>query len=231
MIFSLRQLQENCRAQKRSLYVAFIDLTMAFDLVSRDGLFKVLERIGCPPKLLTIVGAFHVDMKATVHVDATTSGAFDIRSGVKQGCVLAPTLFGIFFGDTINHALSRSLVCILLQCRSSDKLFNLARLKFKTKIVKVLIRKLLFADDAAIVAHTEEDLQYLLDDFARACNDFGLTISLKRTQAMSLNTVHPPVLRINDYELEAVREFTHLGSTMTDAKVEFRTDEEGQGRK
>lgn len=49
MIFSLRQLQEKCREQRRPLYIAFIDLTKAFDLVSRSGLFTLLHRIGCPP--------------------------------------------------------------------------------------------------------------------------------------------------------------------------------------
>ena len=49
MIFSLRQLQEKCREQRQPLYLAFIDLTKAFDLVSRSGLFTLLQRIGCPP--------------------------------------------------------------------------------------------------------------------------------------------------------------------------------------
>ena len=44
MVFSLRQLQEKCREQQMPLYMAFIDLTNAFDLVSRDGLFKILPR-------------------------------------------------------------------------------------------------------------------------------------------------------------------------------------------
>ena len=51
MVFSLRQLQEKSREQNLRSYIAFIDLTKAFDLVSRDGLFKALEKIGCPPKL------------------------------------------------------------------------------------------------------------------------------------------------------------------------------------
>ena len=42
MVFSVRQLQEKCREQQQPLYMAFIDLTKAFDLVSREGLFKVL---------------------------------------------------------------------------------------------------------------------------------------------------------------------------------------------
>ena len=39
MVFSIRQLQEKCREQNMPLYVAFIDLTKAFDLVSRESLF------------------------------------------------------------------------------------------------------------------------------------------------------------------------------------------------
>ena len=49
----------------KALYVAFIDLTKAFDLVSRDGLFKILAKIGCPPTLLSIVKSFHDNMKGT----------------------------------------------------------------------------------------------------------------------------------------------------------------------
>ena len=94
MIFSLRQLQEKCREQNQPLYLAFIDLTKAFDLVSRDGLFKMLPIIGCPPKLLSLIRSFHEGMLSTVQFVGDISKAFGIKSGVKQGCVLAPTLFG-----------------------------------------------------------------------------------------------------------------------------------------
>ena len=54
MVFSSRQLQENFGGQEMPLYFVFIDLTKAFDFVSRDDLFKILIllKIGCPPKLL-----------------------------------------------------------------------------------------------------------------------------------------------------------------------------------
>ena len=55
MIFLLRQIQEKCREQNMGLYAAFVDLTMAFDTVSHDGLWKILARLGCPPKFLTIL--------------------------------------------------------------------------------------------------------------------------------------------------------------------------------
>ena len=45
MIFSVRQLQEKCRQQQYPLYLAFIDLTKAFDMINGTGLFKLFEKI------------------------------------------------------------------------------------------------------------------------------------------------------------------------------------------
>lgn len=131
MIFSLRQLQEKCREQQMPLYISFIDLTKAFDLVSRDGLFKILPKIGCPSKLLGLVTSFHVDMKGTVQFNGSSSEPFSINSGVKQGCVLAPTLFGIFFAMLLKHAFGASTEGIYLRTRSDGNLFNLSRFKAK----------------------------------------------------------------------------------------------------
>lgn len=44
------------------LYVAFIDLTKVFDLVSREGLLRILPKIGCLPKLQTLIESFHRHM-------------------------------------------------------------------------------------------------------------------------------------------------------------------------
>ena len=44
MVFFLRQLQEKCREQQMPLYIAFIALTKAFDLVNRDGLLRFSQR-------------------------------------------------------------------------------------------------------------------------------------------------------------------------------------------
>ena len=100
----LRQLQDKCREQRKSLHIAFIDMTKAFNLVSRDGLVTRFWHNGCPPTLLSIIQSFHEDMKGTIVYDGSTSEAFDISNGVKQGCVLAPTLFGIVFAVLLKHA-------------------------------------------------------------------------------------------------------------------------------
>lgn len=55
------------------LYIAFIDLTKGFDLVSRVGLFKILPKIGCPPKLQRLIESFHSNMQRTVQFNGNTS--------------------------------------------------------------------------------------------------------------------------------------------------------------
>ena len=114
MIFSLRHLQEKCREQGKPLYISFINLTKVFDLVSRDGLFKILAKIACPPTLLSIMKSFHDDMKGTVLYDGAPSDPFNILSGVKEGCVFATTLFAIFFATLLKHACGESTEGIYL---------------------------------------------------------------------------------------------------------------------
>ena len=66
MLVSLRQLQKKYREQQVPLHTAFIDLIKAFDLVCKRGLFKLLEKNGCPPKLLSMITAY-----ITVRADLT----------------------------------------------------------------------------------------------------------------------------------------------------------------
>ena len=134
MVFSFRQLQEKCREQQHPLFVAFIDLTKTFDLVSRDGFIKILPKIGCPPRLLNIIRSFHEGMKGTAVFDGSILDPFDIQSRVKQGCVLAPNIFGVFFAVMLKHAFGTATEGVYLWTRSDGKLFNLSRLRVKTKV-------------------------------------------------------------------------------------------------
>ena len=54
MVFTLRQLQEKCREQRKQQFITFVDLTKAFDTVRRKSLYKILEKIGCPPILFAV---------------------------------------------------------------------------------------------------------------------------------------------------------------------------------
>ena len=135
------------------LYIAFIDLTKAFDLVSRDSLFQTIPKIGCPPKLQSMTESFHTNMKGTVQSNGSSFRPFDMRGGIKQRCFLAPTLFGIFFALLLRHAFGIASEGICLRNKSDGRLFNLGRFRAKTKACEALIRYILFVDDAAVTTH------------------------------------------------------------------------------
>ena len=67
-----------CRDQQILLLITFIDLTKTFDLVSRDGLFKLLQKIGCAPTVLSLTKSFHTDMNGTVQFNGSTSVPFKV---------------------------------------------------------------------------------------------------------------------------------------------------------
>ncbi len=66
MVFVLRQLMEKSREQNKDLYVAFIDLSKAFDTINRELLWKNFSKLGVPPKFLSILRQLHDGMQARV---------------------------------------------------------------------------------------------------------------------------------------------------------------------
>ena len=69
---------------------------------------------GCPKNIINIVKSFNTNTKATVQYDGNVSDSFTNKSEVKQGCVLAPTLFGIFFSMLLKHGLFSSTIGLKL---------------------------------------------------------------------------------------------------------------------
>ena len=133
--------------------------------------------------------------------DGSCSDPFLIKSGVKQGCVLAPTLSGIFFSLLLSHAFKSSSDGVYLHTRSDGKLFSIARLRAKTKVTEILIREILYAGDAALASHTED----------------SLTASPKpaRISASQSASKRRMCIKIDDHTLEVVDEFVYLGSTIS----------------
>lgn len=231
MVFVLRQLQEKCREQNKGLYITFVDLTKAFDTVSRKGLWQIMERLGCPPKFLNMVMQLHEDQRGQVRNNSDLSEPFQILNGVKQGCVLAPTLFTIFFSMMLQQATEDlgNEDGIYIKYRTDGNLFNLRRLQAHTKTSEQPVRELLFADDAALVAHTETALQHATSCFAEAAQLFGLEVSLKKTEVLHqpapLEVYRPPHVKIGEAELKAVQQFTYLGCAISsDAKIDKEVD-------
>lgn len=215
MLFAARQIQEKCVEQKKELFVVFVDLTKAFDSVSREGLWKILGKAGCPPKITKIIRSFHDNMYGRVLNDGVVSDPFQIRNGTKQGCVMAPVLFSLVFSAMLEDAFHNCQKGVSINLRTDGGVFNLRRLKAQTKTKQMLLRDLLYADDCALVAHTLEDAQEMVSTFSRASTRYGLTISIRKTEVLHqpLPGAPPrePLITIGDEPLKSVPRFCYLG--------------------
>ena len=209
--------------------MVFVDLTKAFDTVNRDALWKVLKKLGIPDEMLNIIISFHQGMKGVVVSDGELSEPFDVSNGTKQGCVMAPVLFALFFSVMLQYAYSDVDRGVQFQFRSSGGLFNHQRFKARTLLRTRMICDMLFADDAALVATSFEEAQELVSRFSVASKAFGLTISIKKTEVVhqppptpkQIKGVKqkPPVhlfpnnpIKIDENNLKYVKSFTYLGS-------------------
>ena len=60
-------------------------------------IWKIIAKFGCPPRFIAMVRQFHDGMQARVQNDGEFSEPFEVTNGVKQVCVMAPTLFSMMF--------------------------------------------------------------------------------------------------------------------------------------
>ena len=220
MIFAARQLQEKCMEKRVALYTTFVDLTKAFDTVSREGLWQIMAKFGCPDTFISIVRQFHDGMMVSVQNNGDYSDEFAVTNGVKQGCVLAPTLFSMMFSAMLIDAYKDTSYGVNLRYRyDGGGLFNQARLKAKTKVESFSARDFLFADDCALNASSEADMQASMDLFSEACRNFGLTISTAKTEVLHQPAPGaeyiPPKITCFGELLPSTEAFIYLGSTLS----------------
>ena len=170
-------------------------------------------------------------MQASVQDDGKYSKPFPVTNGVKQGCVLAPFLFSMMFSAMLTDAFRSGDIGVDYKFRTDGKLFNLRRLQAKTKVQKDIARDFLFADDCALNTGTQSNMQKSMNRFAKACDDFGLTISIKKTEVMYQPAPNAPysepVITVNGEKLRVTEKFFYLGSTLSrsvsiDEEVSYR---------
>ena len=112
---------------------------------------------------------------------------------------------------------------IYIQSLQNTDLFTVAHFRAKTKTINI-VRELLFADDNALIAHSAEEIQGIVDAFANASSKFGLKINIKKTEVMfqpnSTMTMEEDII-VDETTLNPVKEFTYLGSIIaSDGHIE-----------
>ena len=76
-----------------SLYINFIDFEKAFDSISREVLWRLLQHYEMPAKVVIIMRALYEGFSTQVVHNGQRTQPLDMRTGVRQGCLISPLLF------------------------------------------------------------------------------------------------------------------------------------------
>lgn len=100
-------------------------------------------------------------MSCTVNVNQSLLNWFDVRSGVKQGCILSPMLFALYIDDLVEE---------------------LNQVEQGVRFGDCMLSALLYADDIVLTAPDEGNLQSLINVVEKWCNRWCMTLNLKKKQ-------------------------------------------------
>ena len=195
-IASLRIIIEQSLEWNSPLYINFIDYEKAFDSVDRQTLWKLLRHYGVPVKIVSLIQCIYQDMGCRVVHAGQTSEKFQVKTRVRQGCLLSPFLFLLVI-DWIMRETTRG--------KNNGIQWTLFE----------QLDDLDFADDLALLAHNQNQMQ----DKTRRLETFsaktGLKINLRKTELIKINTTANTPITVGGKPIKEVESFVYLGSTIT----------------
>lgn len=188
----LRMIGERMVEVNKELFLCFIDWEKAFDRVDWDILMKILRNIGLDWKDRRMIREIYKGQRVVVRLGDEETEEIKIGRGVRQGCCMSPTLFNLYAEVIMNEALddTRGIV-----------------------IGGEQIKSIKYADDQAVMAQTEEELQIMLERISRAGQDHGMRINIGKTKVMKIGKEEGQInVALEGIQLEQVKSFKYLGA-------------------
>ena len=150
-------------------------------------------------RFLDVLISMYLNDKSVVKIDNNLTEAFICFAGVKQGCMMSPTLFNFCLSDLPKFSNKTSSTDIMLGDRS--------------------INCLLYADDLVIFSSPAKKLQMILNKLESFCENADLSVNLDKTKTMILNncgkSLNNYLFRYGAGELETVKSYKYLGLIMS----------------
>ncbi|VDP30433.1 unnamed protein product [Schistosoma curassoni] len=196
-IATLRIIVEQSVEWNSTLYIDFIDYEKAFDSVDRRTLWKLLRHYGVPEKIVNIIRNSYDGMQCKVVHGGQLADAFQVRTGVRQSCLLSPFLFLLVVGWIMKTSTSEGKHGI--QWTAQNQLDGLD-----------------FADDLALLSHTHEQMQIRTASVAAVSASVGLNIHKGKTMVLKYNTENSNPITLDGETLGDVEFLTYLGSIINE---------------
>lgn len=189
-------------------YVAFIDLSKAFDRVSHGALMHRLSSTGVRGKALRFCEALYASPKLRIRVGGVLSEVIELETGVRQGAPSSPILFDVFI-DSILEEMPGVFVPALPVPFTDRRMPGL-----------------LFADDAALTQGTAARLNLALTKLGAWADKWEMMVGHKKCGVMVLGSpeahaaAKARVWMLQGKPIPVVDEYKYLG-VVIDPELSF----------
>ena len=98
-VYNLTSLIDTRKKCGKSTFCAFIDFKKAYDSINRNKLWNRLSDIELSGKLFNSIKSLYSSIFSCVRVNKLHTDWFDVKCGLRQGCILSPILFNLYIND------------------------------------------------------------------------------------------------------------------------------------
>ena len=148
-----------------TVFTAALDISKAYDTVNHYKLYSSLLRFGCPMWVVNILVDWYSKLAVVVRWNGSMSQSFAVRSGVRQGSSLSPSLFNIFVNKFIVDSRAAGLgICIN----------------------KSWLGCIMYADDIILLSASIVGLQALLDKCGDVSSQLGLSFNCSKSWCLAV---------------------------------------------
>ena len=177
----------------------FIDFKKAFDRVWHQALWATMHKFNIDQNLIALIQELYNHATSSVYLNGDIGEWFRTTVGVRQGCLLSPTLFNIFLERIMTDALDDHEPTVSIGGRT--------------------VSNLRFADDIDGLAGSENELSELIRRLNDSCTSYGMEISAEKTKIMTNSQANGLTndITINGSVLQCVDQFIYLGAIVSDS--------------
>ena len=193
----LRLVCEKYRELGKHFYHTFVDNKKCFDRVWQDGLWAVMRRLNIDRGIVNSIEALYKVSRSVVMAGGDYSDCFPTSVGVRQGCLLSPTLCNIFLENIMRETLT-------------------VHQETSIKIAGRPVNHLQFADDVDLIDGCKGDQEVKVNQLDFISRRYGMEISLEKTKTLISGVPEEVKVCVRGTELGQVTEFTYFGSVETE---------------
>ena len=173
-IWLIRQVVERAAEYYHTLMLlCFVYLIKAYNSVDHIALLAVLRSFKAPSQPVNLVGELYPGTKCRVKTTEGTSEAFEVKDGVKQGCILSPLLFICFLDRIVKDVLSVLEGGFHIEFSTRGGLFLSCQDKTPAS---AHIQDAMYVDDMAFIVESKSEMQHMVKALDKACERWGMNI-------------------------------------------------------